>query len=208
LGVDVDIERFKNMKAEIQVRTHAQHISADALHDRMYKTIVKPLPEHFREAARLNAAFEIADTNLAHFIDKFDRFSLNQMSYLSVKKIEDELQILQAVNFGESHLFKNILAMAGYWRLLGQYHEAEALLTPYISDEKNGILILDTMQQTRLWFEYGISLHIDNNKKLAAQKWIKKALDNYKWLEQEHHHKGLEARRFYIFMLLPHPPSN
>ena len=205
LGVAIDYQRFSGMKAEIQVRTFAQHISADTLHDRMYKTAVAPLQEHEREAARIVAMLENTDAILARFVDKFDRFSLNQTAYLTVCRIEEELSILDAMNYGETYPFTrlmNALKMAEYLRALGRFSQTEALLSPFIDEEKSGDQNLDPLHQARLWFEYGISLLIDAHNRHSAHQWISKALELYEWLEQDRSGKWLETRRFYIFMLL------
>ncbi len=44
LGIKVD-DKFKNLKAEIQVRTLAEHVWADISHDRIYKTDLN-IPEN------------------------------------------------------------------------------------------------------------------------------------------------------------------
>ncbi|MDR0273208.1 MAG: hypothetical protein LBI27_07830, partial [Clostridiales bacterium] len=203
LGVEINPLDFKGMKAEIQVRTFAQHISADTLHDRIYKSLVTPLKEHIRESARIDSMLENIDAILARFVDKFDRFSLNQTSYLTVSKIEEEISILEAMNYGEEHAFtrfRNALKMAEYRRSLGHYKEMQILLEPFIKEVENGKQILDETNKARLWFEYGISLLAD--QKIDADEWIENALNQFKHFEKDRSDKWLESRRFYVFMLL------
>jgi ppGpp synthetase/RelA/SpoT-type nucleotidyltranferase len=205
LGVNIDTWRFKHMKAEIQVRTLAQHINADTLHDRLYKSTVSPLDEHWREGSKIAAMAEILDSNLHTFVEKYDRFSLHQQSYMSVKRMEEELSILEAMNFGETYLFTlfaNSLKMAMYLRSLGRYTKIVALLQDFVQAEEQGKLILDTMYQTRLWYEYGLALLASHQKSHRATQFIDKALKNYRWLEKDRSKKWQEARHFYVFMAL------
>jgi ppGpp synthetase/RelA/SpoT-type nucleotidyltranferase len=209
LGVDININRFKHMKGEIQVRTFAQHIWADTLHDRMYKSAVQPLKEHKKEAAKLASLLVNTDFNLNKFVVDYDIFSLNQTSYMTVKKIEEELDILEAMNFSETYIFTrftNALKMTGYLRNLGRSKQITTLLKPYIADEEKGILKLDIMTQTRLWFEYGLSLLASPKNNMKAYNYIDmavKALDKYyNFSDLDNSDKWLEARRLYVFMLV------
>ncbi|MCL2717705.1 MAG: hypothetical protein FWE14_02875 [Lachnospiraceae bacterium] len=205
LGVDIDVTRFKNMKAEIQVRTLAQHIVADTLHDRMYKTTVNPLKEHKREAAVIAAILENADAVVNNFVTVYDIFSLNQTSYMTVKKIKDELSILKVMNYCEKFIFtrfKNTLKMVAFLRNLGEYKDIESILDSFINEYKNGTLKLDELHETWLCFEYGLALLALSPNNPSARKYIKKALDNYSFLEDDSSAKWLEARRFYVFMLV------
>ncbi|MDR0974591.1 MAG: hypothetical protein LBL80_02735 [Ruminococcus sp.] len=205
LGVPIDSYRFWGMKAEIQVRTLAQHINADTLHDRLYKSTVSPLSKHLREGSKIAAMAEVLDSNLNAFVEEYDRFSLHQQSYMSVKKMEDELRILEAMNFGETYLFTrftNSLKMAAYLRNLGRYKEITELLEDFVQAEGQGKLVLDKMYQTRLWFEYGLALLASNRDRFNASKYIDKALGNYKWLEKDRTSNWQETRRFYVFMAL------
>jgi ppGpp synthetase/RelA/SpoT-type nucleotidyltranferase len=207
LGVEIDTHRFKDMKAEIQVRTFAQHIWADTLHDRMYKSAVRPLKEHKREAAKLASMLVNSDFLLNRFVVDYDTFSLNQTSYMSVSKIEEELEILEVMNFNETYIFTrftNALKMAGYLRNLGRYKDVSSLLEPYIADEEKGDLKLDVFNQVRLRFEYGLSLLTENNRKACgyidmAVKGLKKY---YKLPVTGNEEKQLEARRLYVFILV------
>ncbi len=201
LGVKIDVQRFKKMKAEIQVRTLAQHINADTLHDRLYKTNVTPLKEHFREGSKVAAMSEILDSNLNAFVEAYDKFSQHQQSYMSVKQNEDELLILEAMNFGEAFQFtklKNSLKMAQHLRNLGRYADIAALLEPFVLESQE----LDMQHQTRLWFEYGLALQGSGQQLPKAHNYIGKALEKYEWLETDMSAKWHEARRFYVFMAL------
>jgi ppGpp synthetase/RelA/SpoT-type nucleotidyltranferase len=203
LGVDIDTWRFRKMKAEIQVRTLAQHINADTLHDRLYKSTVTPLDKHWREGSKITAMAEILDGNLHAFVEKYDQFSLHQQSYMSVKTMEEELRILRAMNVGETYpftQFTNSLKMAMYLRYMGRYTEITDLLHDFVKEEEQGKLILDTMYQTRLWFEYGLAMLASHQDTHDATHYIDEALKNYRWLEKDRSTKWQETRRFYVFM--------
>jgi ppGpp synthetase/RelA/SpoT-type nucleotidyltranferase len=205
LGVPIDYFRFENMKAEIQVRTLAQHINADTLHDRLYKSTVTPLKEHFREGSKIAAMAEVLDSNLNAFVGEYDKFSLHQQSYMSVKKMEEELRILEAMNFGEIHpftKFTNALKMAVYLRNIGRYSEIVTLLDNFVKKQAQGKLVLDKMYRTRLWFEYGLALLAVDRNSIDAPDYIDKALENYQELETDSSTNWQEARRFYVFMAL------
>ena len=60
LGVEIP-DDIRNLKAEIQVRTFHEHIWADILHDRIYKSSLNVTEEWKRESARLAAMLEEAD---------------------------------------------------------------------------------------------------------------------------------------------------
>jgi ppGpp synthetase/RelA/SpoT-type nucleotidyltranferase len=205
LGVEVDAERFRKIKAEIQVRTLAQHIVADTLHDRMYKTAVSPLKEHKREAAVIAALLENSDAVVNRFVTDYDKFSLNQTSYMSVKKIEEELSILEAMNYCEDYIFTrfmNTLKIVGYMRTLGRHEQIKEKLSPFIKEYETNTLKLDDLHESRLCFEYGAALLAMSPNNPDARNYIKKALSNYSFLENDHTEKWLEARRFYAFMLV------
>jgi ppGpp synthetase/RelA/SpoT-type nucleotidyltranferase len=205
LGIPIDYFRFKNMKAEIQARTLAQHISAEVLHNRIYKPIVQPLNEHLREAARIAAIFENADEVLERFTDEYDSFSLYQTAYLTVKKTEDELQVLEAMNFGETDVFArfvNSLKMAAYLRSLGRYAETETVLREFIGEDGEPTIALDDYHRSKLFFEYGVSLLSKGaHLSLKSEDFINKALSVFEWLETDHSGKWLMQRRFQVFML-------
>ncbi len=205
LGVEIDVQRFKGMKAEIQVRTLAQHINADTLHDRLYKTAVEPLKEHWREGSKIAAMAEILDGNLNAFVEAYDRFSLHQQSYMGVEKIKEELLILEAMNFGETYpftKFRNSLKMAAYLRNLGRNSEIVDLLEAFVSAEAQGNLKLDLLFQTRLWFEYGLALLGSGQQSHIAHDYIGNALESYEWLETDRSSKWQDAKRFYVSMAL------
>lgn len=73
-GIAVD-EKFRSLKAEIQVRTLAEHIWADISHDRIYKTDLVIPEEWKREAARLSALLENADKTFASISQAIDAVS-------------------------------------------------------------------------------------------------------------------------------------
>ncbi len=77
LQVEID-SKFINMKAEIQVRTFAEHIWASISHDRIYKTKFTIPDEWRREAARLSAVLENADISFGKMSNDID--SVNKIA--------------------------------------------------------------------------------------------------------------------------------
>jgi ppGpp synthetase/RelA/SpoT-type nucleotidyltranferase len=208
-GADFDYHRFEGMKAEIQVRTMAQHLAEDPIRHIMYKSEVNTLEEHDREVAEYRAAIENIDANLARFIVEFGRFSLYQSPYITVKEAEEKIETLKALNSDETRIvavIKNNLKIAEYLRATGNSDQVETLLKSYVENDKNGkenkhLAIVNEMIKARLLFEYGIALLAGKNKE-KAYKFIEKALNIYEWLESKPIEKWMELRRFYLFMLL------
>ena len=199
LGVDIDVERFTqmDMKAEIQVRTLAQHIVSETDHDRLYKSVVKPLKEHYMDFSKIAAQATILDSMLNQFSEEYDLFSLNQASYVTVKKAEAEISILKAISIGEADIFtqfQNALTSTQYLRNLGYYAGIIETLEPFIDNEK---LNLDTPQKAKLWYEYGFALLNNGNHDNSALTYLERAVKAY--LEEKE--KSLQARRFYVHML-------
>jgi len=204
LGVKINTERFKKIKAEIQVRTFAQHIWADTLHDRIYKTSVTPLKEHNREVAKIASNCETMDAILHNFVTEYDKFSLNQKAYMTIEAAEQEIIILKAMNYGENNKFtklRNALRQAEYLRSLGRYKDIGDLLKPFVDDpeleEK-----LDNTSKTRINFEYGLSLLAPPTDNILGREYVHKALKSHEHLEDDISGKFLEARKFYVYMLV------
>ena len=83
-------------KAEIQVRTMAEHVLASGLHDRLYKVpIIVPEPLK-RENARLAAILESVDARYSALAAGIDAYLGHYSAYLSKTGIRDEIAILDA----------------------------------------------------------------------------------------------------------------
>lgn len=86
----------KRFKAEIQIRTLAEHVLASGLHDRLYK-VRMPVPKPLqRESASLAAALESVDKRYAALAAGFDA-CLGFSAYRKKSQIADERVLLEAV---------------------------------------------------------------------------------------------------------------
>jgi ppGpp synthetase/RelA/SpoT-type nucleotidyltranferase len=96
------------MKAEIQVRTIAQHAWADIGHDRLYKSGFDVPSTWIRESARIAALLESTDEAFERLVAAIDAYSvgrgvaikkerLHEQSDKQRKRIREEIEILEAV---------------------------------------------------------------------------------------------------------------
>lgn len=83
--------------AEIQVRTMMQHVWADNVHDRFYKTRVKLPTEYRRETSRLAAVLEAADSSFSELVAHVDAFQINYGAYLDEEEIAFEIKTLESL---------------------------------------------------------------------------------------------------------------
>ena len=206
LGVPVDAARLKGIKAEIQVRTIAQHAVADTLHDRMYKSTVKPLPRHEREQARIASILENSDRILDAFVAEYDEFALQQGMFLTTAEIESELAVLDAVGVNGSDPYAAVplsLKRAGMLRALGRTEQVVALLEPFVSqmtgDEP---LQLDVESEARLRFEYGLARLSTDLADEQAAGILESAFDAYASVSDEGHEAWLGDQRLLLSMLV------
>jgi ppGpp synthetase/RelA/SpoT-type nucleotidyltranferase len=86
----------EGFKAEIQVRTLAEHVLASGLHDRLYKTPIT-VPESLkRENARLSATLESVDARYSALASGIDAYLGHYSAYLKKGEIAEEMLILEA----------------------------------------------------------------------------------------------------------------
>jgi len=205
LGIDTHLEFLAGKKAEIQIRTVLQHSWADILHDRIYKSPATPLHRHMRAAAQIAALTETGDRQYEQFVDDFDSYSLNTTVNMPIKAVEQELKILRGMNENESHPFTkltNALKMAGFLRIVGRYEEICSILSGFISDKT---LDLDKVVQARLWYEYGYAMCKGATTDKAHNTgfaYLKKAANEYEYLDNDDSSLWIPYKRFYIEMLL------
>jgi ppGpp synthetase/RelA/SpoT-type nucleotidyltranferase len=181
LGIPI-AEKFKSMKAEVQVRTLTEHVWADISHDRIYKTNLT-IPEDWkREAARLSAILENADATFAKMSSDIDSVSLVyelQFENAKVKTEIEKLNTLIAVQHTDANAcVKNLLNLAAIYRAMDDYGEIIHVLKSWLDKAPEDPVLLG-----KLWFEYGIvsvlSSADDTNTDAYADgmEAIKKSLD-------------------------------
>ena len=205
LGVDTNLEFLEGRKAEIQVRTVLQHSWADILHDRIYKSPAEPLQRHMRAAAQIAALTETGDKEYEAFVDDFDNYSLNTTVNMPVKDVERELSILRGMNENEGFLFTkltNALRMTGFLKIVGRYGEICSVLGGFADTED---LVLDTVVRARLRYEYGYAMcksAATNKAHNNGLAYIKKAVSDFEYLDDDDSGSWIRYKRLYIEMLL------
>jgi ppGpp synthetase/RelA/SpoT-type nucleotidyltranferase len=154
LGIKVD-DRFKDLKAEIQVRTLAEHIWADISHDRIYKTELKIPDEWKREAAQLSAMLESADTKFAGMAAEIDSLAtVYELQYDKVRAATDILKLqtlIKVLQDNSSELVNTALKLSTIYRVQDTFSDAIELLKPLLN-----LSIEDKMLELKLRFEYGV----------------------------------------------------
>ena len=181
LGVHVE-EKFKSMKAEVQVRTLAEHIWADISHDRIYKTNLNIPEEWRREAARLSAILENADITFAKMANDIDSVSTVFELQYETKKATTEIEKLKTLitvleNEAEECL-KNVLKLTSIYRAMDKFSEAGKVLKPWLDKP-----LLNQFLSAKIHFEYGVVLLLSSNNDKRSNvytegmKFIKQSLE-------------------------------
>jgi ppGpp synthetase/RelA/SpoT-type nucleotidyltranferase len=156
LGIAVEKE-FKNLKAEIQVRTLAEHVWADISHDRIYKTELNIPDEWKREAARLSAMLENADREFAGMATEIDSLANVYELQFEKKKAEIDVEKLKTLivvlQNDPDECIKNSLKLSAIYRAQDNFSEALQCLKPLLdTPAKSSVL------HGKLRFEYGVVL--------------------------------------------------
>jgi ppGpp synthetase/RelA/SpoT-type nucleotidyltranferase len=152
LGVPVD-DKFKTLKAEVQVRTLAEHVWADISHDRIYKTDLIIPEEWKREAARLAAILEDADRQFADMSQSIDSVSnVYELQYKTERAGNDiqKLKTLTEIQKKEpSEGVKNVLNLVSVYNAMNMPEEAGMVLSEWI-DITSGKPSLQTRLQLEM----------------------------------------------------------
>jgi ppGpp synthetase/RelA/SpoT-type nucleotidyltranferase len=156
--LDVEIpENIRSLKAEIQVRTFHEHIWADILHDRIYKSSINVTEEWKRESARLAAMLEEADNAFAGISDTIDQLSVNYQATPIPEKLQNEIEVLKVLiqlNKGiDSKDAESRLKLSRIYNLTGEWKLSIELLEPAIAAQGiNELMYADILR------EYGYAL--------------------------------------------------
>lgn len=144
LGVKV-ADEFKDLKAEIQVRTLAEHIWADISHDRLYKTDLIIPEEWKREAARLSAILENADETFGSMSQAVDSISNVYEIQYETEKAEINIEKLETLAEIQKDKpdegVKSVLNLISVYNALNLHEKARSLLKEWI----------DIMKANPLW---------------------------------------------------------
>jgi ppGpp synthetase/RelA/SpoT-type nucleotidyltranferase len=85
------------LKAEIQVRTIAQHCWADIGHDRVYKSSFVVPDEWVRESARAAALLEDVDQAFGRMVQGLEAYQTSYGVFMTDERMREEIEILEAV---------------------------------------------------------------------------------------------------------------
>lgn len=134
---------IRTLKAEIQVRTLAQHAWASVIHDNLYKNDFKVLKKKWsRDAARIAAILEDADNCFVRLLDDVSEHKSSYGAFGSRKEICKEIGRLSTLIFYNEDKSSVARRIARLWMLLYRFDKAEGvLLTHY--DATNGDLLRD-----------------------------------------------------------------
>jgi ppGpp synthetase/RelA/SpoT-type nucleotidyltranferase len=203
LGIPIE-EEFRNLKAEIQVRTLAEHVWADISHDRLYKTDLTIPEEWKREAARLSAILENADNTFASMSQAIDSVSnVYELQYETDKaKINIErLETLVEINKTKPEEgIKNVISLISVYNALNLPEKAKLIIEEWIK-----IVSTDNYWKARLNFEdlmidmsvcFGQISRSDYNRKTRK---IKDLLEDLKRLHEENRIPGAHELSFLYF---------
>jgi ppGpp synthetase/RelA/SpoT-type nucleotidyltranferase len=170
LGIPVD-DKFKNLKAEIQVRTLAEHVWADISHDRIYKTDLNIPDEWKREAARLSAMLENADKEFAGISAEIDSLTNVYELQIEADKTDNEIlklnTLISVLQNNPGECIKNSLKLAAVYRAKDAFAEAVEMLKPLIDIKVNDIILHE-----RARFEYGVVLAMSCNSEINSAKYF------------------------------------
>ena len=151
LGVPVP-EELRELKAEIQVRTLAEHIWADISHDRLYKTDLTIPEEWRREAARLSAILENADNTFGSMAKAVDSVShVYEIQYEKEKaeiNIEKLRTLVEIMKDEPDEGISNVMNLLSVYNALNLHEEGRSLILEWINIMKD-----NPPWHTRLKFE-------------------------------------------------------
>jgi len=122
---------MSNPRAEVQVRTLLQHAWADTGHDLLYKGGFEAPEVWKREYARLAATLETADGVVARVHEGVRGFVSCYGAYMTVRQMEEELQLLDFVRRHDPGNAELALRIAGIANAAGRWQVAVDALEPF-----------------------------------------------------------------------------
>jgi ppGpp synthetase/RelA/SpoT-type nucleotidyltranferase len=119
-------------KAELQIRTLAQHAWADTLHDRTYKSPLHPTTDTLRATALLAALMEEGDRNFDQLANELDRLVDNYAAHHDRKKVQEEIELHERIHQHQQPEDQPPLALrlAKLHAVLGEHEKVIQLLAP------------------------------------------------------------------------------
>jgi ppGpp synthetase/RelA/SpoT-type nucleotidyltranferase len=170
--LDIEIpDEIRGLKAEIQVRTFHEHIWADILHDRIYKSSIKITEEWKRESARLAALLEKADSAFARISNTIDQLAINYQVTPAPEKLKNEIEVLKVLIQMNKEIddkdAESRLKLGRIYNLTGEWKETIELLEPVMRSTGINESILAGVLR-----EYGYAECIQNNTDKRSKKYL------------------------------------
>ena len=143
IGVEPEeLRAIGTRKAELHIRTWAQHAWADTLHDRLYKSPLTHSAEAKRTASLLAAIMEEGDLNFDRLANELDGMVANYAGYADRTKVIEEAEVqqllLDQLNTTHGTAGRNdrsrekvALALARLRAALGEHQNVIGILTPF-----------------------------------------------------------------------------
>lgn len=134
----VDCDAIGTRVAEVQVRSLVQHVWADILHDRMYKTSLRLPAEARRTGARLAAVMEDGDRSFDRLAGELDGMAANYTAYASRADVQREIAIQFVILKNERDEHRRPIVALRLARLLGPtgaYQQVVDVLEPLAKTE-------------------------------------------------------------------------
>ncbi|MDC0934879.1 RyR domain-containing protein [Pirellulales bacterium] len=98
MNLEADLaDQMAGKRAEVQLRTFAQHVWADIGHDRLYKSAFQVPATYERQSAKIAAMLEEVDASFANLVSSVERLGRNAEAYKNAEETKDEIERLKAV---------------------------------------------------------------------------------------------------------------
>ncbi len=149
-----------NLKAEIQVRTIAQHAWADIGHNRVYKSEFEVPYRWKRELAKIAALLEDADDAFTRIIEGLSLYQASYGLYGDPKKMEDELEILGVMLAQDANNANLVCQAARLAMCLGKWGRVSELVNDFPAAKTADILVYQGEALSRLHEDRGQVLTI------------------------------------------------
>ncbi len=143
LGIGAEeLRTLEGLRAELQVRTWAQHAWADPLHDRMYKAPFRHPASTRRTSNMVAALLEESDRVLSDLTNEVDDKIANFAASAKPEDLEQEIEIQKLVLKEESEADKRTRLAMGLARLYaakGAHRQVVELLDPLVASTKGAL---------------------------------------------------------------------
>ena len=127
-----DLDAVDGLVVEIQVRTVAQHVTADFTHDRFYKSPFDVPRIWKRESARVAAQLETVDQTLLDIVAGLESLQTNVGSYMPPAQAEQEIERLKLILEHDTANTGLVNRIATLHLTLGQFEAAAEAIEGFV----------------------------------------------------------------------------